>query len=188
MQFTARHVAAWQSAALVVTSLFLVILLSVLSAFMARQSNQLVALSQSPTSELWMPPTLEVTSAPEIFALMDLNCRLGPGTSYAIDGYLAAGDTAVVLGRASQAGNLWINWWYIQNPTKEGKYCWVWGEATSVEGDPGSVPVIAPTPTPQVTAPCLCGFSKYGCINPECASRIPDEWNCCGRRSGHCRR
>ncbi|HEX2979099.1 MAG TPA: hypothetical protein VHO48_02435 [Anaerolineaceae bacterium] len=70
-------------------------------------------------------------------ARMDTNCREGPGPSYEIVGSLRAGDTAALVGRSSPSG-----WWYIENPSFQGFYCWVWGYTTEAQGDTGSLPYV----------------------------------------------
>lgn len=94
------------------------------------------------------PPTAvaePVDGEPLLTALVDVNIRLGPGVAYARDGFLLAGETAVVLGRHAESG-----WWKIVCPVRaDGNVCWVSGgsQYTSVSHGSAAQPVAAP-PTP----------------------------------------
>jgi hypothetical protein len=109
-------------------------------------------------------PVTASSAAPKIFAKVNTNCRVGPSTRYYVDGYLVVGLTSEVYGRDPKD-----SWWYIRNPTKEDKRCWVWNETTSVEGDTSSIPVVAAPPLPEVK-------TKYYC----------DPWFNCYDRSYYC--
>lgn len=90
-------------------------------------------------SEPTPTPTLAVDT---ITAVIDTNCRQGPGGNFQVISGLRAGRTAEVYGR-DFAGN----WWFIQRPGgKANEYCWVWAETTEVSGDDEALPVIPPYP------------------------------------------
>lgn len=103
------------------------------------------------------------TAPPEIWADINTNCRLGPSRLYKIDGYLLVGTTSNVYGRDSAE-----DWWYIQNPTKNDRFCWVWSETTHVGGDPYLLPVITPSPMPKVNTNYCSGFSVSRARVQEC--------------------
>ena len=92
-------------------------------------------------------PTLTNTpTIPMISASVNTNCRQGSSKAYGIVGMLAVGQIAEVHGRDSTN-----NWWYIQNLSKPGKFCWVWRDTTQVEGDISGLSIIKPPPTPTFT-------------------------------------
>lgn len=86
----------------------------------------------------------DLSSEAVIWADANTNCRLGPSRVYKVDGYLLVNDESTVYGRDDDE-----EWWYIANPTKDDKYCWVWDETTNVEGNVDSLPVITPSPMPK---------------------------------------
>jgi hypothetical protein len=106
------------------------------------------------------PPTAtlipELGSNPVIRADANTNCRLGPSTAYRVDGYLLVNAESTVHGQDDDE-----NWWYIANPTKDDKFCWVWRETTNVEGSVASVPVVTPPPLPKKSY----NWQNYGCFN-----------------------
>ncbi len=118
-----------------------------------------------PTYTQQPSPTAVSTSIvpPEIWADVNTNCRLGPSSRYKVDGYLLVGTTSNVYGRDSAD-----YWWYIQNPTKNDKFCWVWSETTHVEGNPYLLPVITPSPMPKAPTKFCCGFSVSRARVQEC--------------------
>jgi len=112
-----------------------------------------------PTSTPLPTATLiaNLSSEAVIWADANTNCRLGPNRAYKVDGYLLVNAESTIHGRDDDE-----NWWYIANPTKDDKYCWVWTETTNVEGDVDSLPVITPSPMPKKTKNRgyygLCGY------------------------------
>lgn len=134
------------------------------NAVLTQAANTALARLASPTPQpatLTPLPTLEIPTpepvtpspsaspipvTPTIKASVDTNCRLGPDTNYSIVGYLLVGQQSTVHGR--NAAN---TWWYIENPTARGSYCWVWGQNTQVQGDILTLEVIKPPTAP--TAP-----------------------------------
>ena len=98
----------------------------------------------APTSEGSVQETIPPGSTvPVISASANTNCRLGPSQVYEIVGYLLPGQQANVLGSDDTQ-----TWWYIENPSRAGGFCWVWSGSTSVEGDVSVLPVITPPPPP----------------------------------------
>lgn len=73
-----------------------------------------------------------------------LNLRNGPGTNYDRLTVLSAGTQAPIIGRLGDN-----TWWQIRYGITTG---WVSAQYTSVYGQCGAVPVIAPPPTPTTTA------------------------------------
>jgi hypothetical protein len=104
----------------------------------------------SPTSTL----TPTATNSSLISAEVNTNCREGPSTAYRVVGYLLVGDIVEVHGH-----NASETWWYIQNPTTAGQYCWVWAETTAVTGEVNNLPEVTPPPPPTKKASTSCGFS-----------------------------
>jgi hypothetical protein len=86
---------------------------------------------------------------PTATALVDVNCRFGPGLVYDVIGSLLEAETAPLAGR-----NVDDTWWWIERLRGVG-HCWVSGAVVVVGGDLSEVPVIAapPTPTPETTPP-----------------------------------
>lgn len=85
--------------------------------------------------------------APLVSAIINTNCRAGPGSEFEITGRLNVGQPAEVVGR-----DRFGVWWYIQNPGQPGQFCWVWSGSTQVAGDTSQMPVITPTPVPTSPA------------------------------------
>jgi hypothetical protein len=67
----------------------------------------------------------------------DIACRWGPDEDYSVDGGLKVGERVPVTGRDSLT-----TWLQIQNPRREGKYCWVSIAQTLVEGEPSLAPIV----------------------------------------------
>jgi len=104
------------------------------------------------------PAATATLAVPVISASVDTNCRSGPSKLYDPPaGVLLVGQTAKVYGRHAQG-----TWWYIENTSRAGSYCWVWAETTSVNGDTNTLPVITPPPLPPTatfTATPSTGFA-----------------------------
>lgn len=127
--------------------------------------------SPTPTATATNPPA-EPTNTPQptatliaefsesssvlISADVNTNCRLGPSRAYRVDGYLLTNEESTVHGQDSGE-----DWWYIANPTKDEKYCWVWRETTDVQGSTENLPVIEPPPLPRKKDYVYYGYS--GC-------------------------
>ena len=106
------------------------------------------------------------TVQPEIWAEVNTNCRNGPSSRYKVDGYLLVGTTSSVYGRDSAD-----YWWYIQNPAKDDRFCWVWSETTHVEGNPNLLHVITPSPMPKAYTKGCWGFSVSRARVQECGGK-----------------
>ncbi len=89
------------------------------------------------------PPTAESTSTPNVFLArpkdQPVNCRFGPGISYAVTGALILGRQAEVIGRNSDS-----TWWYVRNPTDPSTSCWLSADFVQTVGDLQSLPVVNP--------------------------------------------
>ncbi len=92
-----------------------------------------------------------------ISADVNTNCRLGPSRAYRVDGYLLTNEESTVHGQDASE-----DWWYIANPTKDEKYCWVWRETTDVQGTADNLPVIEPPPLPKKKN---YAYYDYGCYS-----------------------
>lgn len=92
--------------------------------------------------------TAEEDGEPMISASINTNCRYGPDPYWEIEGYLLVGEESVVHGKSPNS-----YWWYIENPSLAGDFCWVWSETTTVTGDLDGIKVVQPpsTPTPTPT-------------------------------------
>jgi hypothetical protein len=66
-----------------------------------------------------------------------VNCRFGPGTSYAVIGALVLGRQAEVIGK-----NVDSTWWYVRNPTDPSTSCWLSAEFVLTTGNVDALPVI----------------------------------------------
>lgn len=88
-------------------------------------------------------PTIAPTSTPSgrLASPRDqpVNCRFGPGTSYAIVGALLVGRRAEIIGRNADS-----TWWFVRNPSDPSTSCWLSAEFVVTEGDVGSLPVVTP--------------------------------------------
>lgn len=104
----------------------------------------------APTPEPTSTPTPAPTATPaEPFVsplgAEDIACRWGPGDDYSVDGGLKVGERVPVTGR-----NTLTTWLQIQNPRREGKFCWVSIGSVLLDGD-ASVAAIVPAPASIVT-------------------------------------
>ena len=102
-------------------------------------------------------PTVTLTSTPNVFLAspkdQPVNCRFGPGTSYAIIGALLLGMQAEVIGRNSDS-----SWWYVRNPSDPSTSCWLSAEFVETVGNVESLPV--------ASAPDIMVTSVYVRIDP----------------------
>ena len=89
------------------------------------------------------PPTITPTSTPSTILAspkdQPVNCRFGPGTSYAIAGALNLGRQAEIIGRNSDS-----SWWYVRNPSNPSTSCWLAASATDIVGNVESLSVVNP--------------------------------------------
>ena len=86
-------------------------------------------------------PTVTLTATPSVFLAsardQPVNCRFGPGTSYAIVGALVVGRQAEIIGRNEDS-----SWWYVRNPSDPSTSCWLSAEFIETVGDVQSLPVV----------------------------------------------
>jgi uncharacterized protein YraI len=86
-------------------------------------------------------PTVTLTSTPSVFLAsakdQPVNCRFGPGISYAIVGALIVGRQAEIIGRNEDS-----SWWYVRNPSDPSTSCWLSAEFIETVGDVQSLPVV----------------------------------------------
>lgn len=86
-------------------------------------------------------PTITPTSTPNVLLAsakdQPVNCRFGPGTSYAIIGALLVGRQAEIIGRNPDS-----SWWYVRNPSDPSTSCWLSAEFVQTVGDVQSLPVV----------------------------------------------
>lgn len=96
-----------------------------------------------PAATLTPTPTL---GPPTVAALAkDAVCRFGPSLDWSTEGKLPAGQSVPI-----QARNDRSTWWFIENPTRPGKFCWVGGDEVEATGDLAGLPV-KPVPSAIVT-------------------------------------
>ena len=89
------------------------------------------------------PATITPTSTPSTILAspkdQPVNCRFGPGTSYAVTGALNLGRQAEIIGRNSDS-----SWWYVRNPSNPSTSCWLAASATDTVGNVESLSVVNP--------------------------------------------
>jgi hypothetical protein len=95
----------------------------------------------APTQEPTSTPTPAATATPanpfvSPSGAKDIACRWGPGDKYSIEGGLKVGERVPVTGRDSLT-----SWLQIENPRREGKFCWVSYGQVLVDGDPNVAPL-----------------------------------------------
>jgi len=111
--------------------------------------------SPAPTEEPAGTEELE-DCEPTVTALLDLNCRSGPGTGFENVGTLLEGESALVDGQNS-AGT----WVWILNPDAQG-HCWVWREGVEEICMPERLQIIA-DPTAEPEAACQPDLDREAC-------------------------
>jgi uncharacterized protein YraI len=88
-------------------------------------------------------PTITSTSTSSVFLAspkdQPVNCRFGPGTSYAVIGALIVGRQAEIIGRNQDS-----TWWYVRNPSDPSTSCWLSTEFVQTVGNVHSLPVVSP--------------------------------------------
>ena len=79
-------------------------------------------------------PTVTPTSTPSVFLAsakdQPVNCRFGPGISYAVIGALEQGKQAEMIGRNSDS-----TWWFVRNPSDPSTSCWLSADFVQTVGD-----------------------------------------------------
>ena len=68
-----------------------------------------------------------------------VNCRFGPGVSYAVIGALDIGRQAEMIGRNEDS-----SWWYVKNPSDPSTVCWLSAEFILTVGNVEILPVVGP--------------------------------------------
>lgn len=68
-----------------------------------------------------------------------VNCRFGPGISYAVIGALDIGKQAEMIGRNEDS-----SWWYVKNPSDPSTVCWLSAEFIVTVGNAAALPVVGP--------------------------------------------
>jgi hypothetical protein len=93
------------------------------------------------TGENFELPTVTPTSTPGVILAspkdQPVNCRFGPGTSYAVIGALVVGKQAEMIGRNADS-----TWWFVRNPTDPSTSCWLSAEFVQTEGNVQALPVV----------------------------------------------
>ena len=117
--------------------------------------------TETPTLEEY-PTNGEATEAPEftlrgpaVQVSVDTNCRSGPGKSYTYLGALLVGDETSIYGLDPSG-----SWYYINNPEKEGEFCWIWNYHAQTSGNTDPLPVYTPGPTPISDPNFSVGFRE----------------------------
>jgi hypothetical protein len=82
-----------------------------------------------------------------------VNCRFGPGTSYAVIGALVVGKQAEMIGRNADS-----TWWFVRNPTDPSISCWLSAEFVQTVGNVQALPV--------VNAPVIMVTNVYVRVDP----------------------
>ncbi len=128
-------------------------------------------------------PSPTPTTAPwQAMAVMNANCRAGPGTAYNENGYVLKGDTLEIVGRNEDG--TWLN---LVNLHGEG-FCWASIIAFDVPFDVNPLPVVlAPTAPPssgqgneEETRPQGCTVTsplnnQTRCVSPCPPRAVPGE-------------
>jgi uncharacterized protein YgiM (DUF1202 family) len=84
------------------------------------------------------PPVVE---GPTAISLENTNCRMGADPGYEITGAFVKNAESRIIGKNENG-----SWWLIEDPSKEGQNCWVWGQTTQVRGDTSAVPYVPSPP------------------------------------------
>jgi len=103
--------------------------------------------THTPTSTQTLTPSITPTptfTIPTITALMQSNCRYGPGTAYLYAWGMYTGDTGTVWGRNDSGTWLWIQ------PDNIKYQCWISSSVVEIHGDIFTVRV-APVRLPHST-------------------------------------
>ena len=87
----------------------------------------------------------------------DVPCWKGPGLVYGIRAYLMMGAEPSVVGHTEDN-----SWWSVEVP-ELGAICWLSAEYLTLKGDPDTISILTPGPTPtaEITATPKLGGLKY---------------------------
>jgi hypothetical protein len=109
-------------------------------------------------------PTSTSTSTPSVILAspkdQPVNCRFGPGTSYAIIGALILGRQAEVIGRNTES-----TWWYVRNPSDPSISCWLSAEFVQTTGNVEALPIVGP---PEIMVTGISVIIEPSVINVAC--------------------
>ena len=97
----------------------------------------------APTNTAPPPPTSTVPIASPNG--VNVNCRLGPGTSWVPLSALVVGQTAQITGRSVDG-----TWWLVNDPLNPGRGCWVAASVVTTGGNLSGIGVVQ-SPTATVT-------------------------------------
>ena len=126
--------------------------------------------SETPTLASTFTPILTDTpfatatpSVPMISVIMETLCRLGPDKVYDRVGVLGVGIPVQVYALDPSR-----QYYFIQNPSHAGSYCWVWGFYATPMSSFIGVPVYTPmfTPTPAVSPTPTLTRTPTGTLTP----------------------
>ncbi len=101
--------------------------------------------SSTPTLATATPVATETPATPIVTADYNAFVRNGPDEAFSHIDFFIEGQTAEVIGRYENQFS--GTWWYIRR-LDEGKDGWVWSGAVTFSGNPDSVPVLDPPPSP----------------------------------------
>lgn len=102
-------------------------------AAMLGQSNSQAANTPAPGQ-----PTTAAAAIVTATVTATTNCRMGPGTGYNIVTSLNVGQKVTVVGQDTAD-----NYWIVDNPNANGT-CWLWGQTSTLSGDPSGLPQLQP--------------------------------------------
>jgi hypothetical protein len=109
-------------------------------------------------------------------AVVNLNCRIGPGSDYISVGFFLPGQTAPVVGKTADDV-----YWYVVAPDT-GNVCTVPNSSDfgTVEGDCSASPIFTPVPLPTPTPESACivedmSTGEFICTSPCPAGAVPGD-------------
>lgn len=129
----------WPEVGLLIPETNLVYYVEVADLPMPDKFNWVAELVATPTTVL---PTAPVEIDP-VTGEENANCRSGPGTMYSFIGFLAAGDSATVLGQNADGDWVFVR---LENELE----CWVWDGALTEDSDYSDADILPDPPTPVV--------------------------------------
>ena len=94
-----------------------------------------------PTATTALTNTPEPTATPvtvELTVISGIMCQEKPDYNSKRTGYLETGAVFTALGRSADT-----EYFYIDNPTVEGGYCWVWTNYVLINGIAYDLPIVA---------------------------------------------
>jgi hypothetical protein len=97
---------------------------------------------------------------------INVNCRLGPATSWVPLSALVVGQTAQITGRSTDN-----TWWLVNDPLSPGRGCWVAASVVVTSGNLSGIGVVQ-SPTATVTSVTVSTDPKVVSI-PGCTGAAP---------------